>query len=251
MNNTQKRGKQIVQMTGIEKAFPGVKALDKVDFDLYEGEVLALLGENGAGKSTLVKILSGVYQRDAGSMKIFGEEITGDWNTNKAQEKGIAIIHQEMNLCPHLSVAENIFLGRELTKGGKIDNEQMHAKTQELLDSLNIDLDPDTVVGDMQMSKQQMVEIAKALSQDARILIMDEPTSALTSKEIDELFKIIRRLKSNGIGIVYISHRLEELQYIVDRVIIMRDGHYITGMDFNPQKMDEYITYMVGREIKE
>ena len=129
MNNTQKRGKQIVQMTGIEKAFPGVKALDKVDFDLYEGEVLALLGENGAGKSTLVKILSGVYQRDAGSMKIFGEEITGDWNTNKAQEKGIAIIHQEMNLCPHLSVAENIFLGRELTKGGKIDNEQMHAKT--------------------------------------------------------------------------------------------------------------------------
>ena len=251
MNNTQKRGKQIVQMTGIEKAFPGVKALDKVDFDLYEGEVLALLGENVAGKSTLVKILSGVYQRDAGSMKIFGEEITGDWNTNKAQEKGIAIIHQEMNLCPHLSVAENIFLGRELTKGGKIDNEQMHAKTQELLDSLNIDLDPDTVVGDMQMSKQQMVEIAKALSQDARILIMDEPTSALTSKEIDELFKIIRRLKSNGIGIVYISHRLEELQYIVDRVIIMRDGHYITGMDFNPQKMDEYITYMVGREIKE
>lgn len=251
MEATQnKRGRKIVQMTGIMKEFPGVKALDDVSFELYEGEVLALLGENGAGKSTLVKVLSGVYQRDAGSMTIFDREI-GDWNTTRAQEAGIAIIHQEMNLCPHLSVSENIFLGREILKGRRLDNDQMRRKTSELLHRLNIDLDPDMVVGDMQMSRQQMVEIAKALSQDAKILIMDEPTSALTSKEIDELFKIILGLRNNGIGIVYISHRLEELQHIVDRVIIMRDGRYITQMPFDPSRMDEIIAHMVGREIKE
>ena len=242
--------KELVRMTGIKKAFPGVKALDDVKFDLYSGEVLALLGENGAGKSTLMKILSGVYQRDEGDIVLFGNRIE-EWDANKAKEAGVAIIHQELNMCTHLSVAENIFLGRELVKNGRLDNGQMNVETQMILDKLNIDIAPCAQVSDLAVSKQQMVEIAKALLQNAKVLIMDEPTSALTSKEIDELFKIIHQLKSEGIGIVYISHRLEELQHIVDRVIIMRDGHYITEMPYDINKMDEIISNMVGHEIKE
>lgn len=248
--NESPSGQELVRMSGIMKEFPGVKALDDVKFNLYSGEVLALLGENGAGKSTLMKILSGVYRRDGGELTLFGNEI-GDWDANKAKAAGVAIIHQELNMCTHLSVAENIFLGRELVKNGRLDNDRMNALTKEILDKLNIDIDPKSQVSGLAVSKQQMVEIAKALSQDARVLIMDEPTSALTSKEIDELFKIIRQLKSEGIGIVYISHRLEELQHIVDRVIIMRDGHYITEMPYAVKQMDEIISNMVGHEIKE
>ena len=237
-------------MTGIMKEFPGVKALDNVKLDLYAGEVLALLGENGAGKSTLMKILSGVYQRDDGEIILFGNKI-GEWDANKAKNAGVSIIHQELNMCTHLSVAENIFLGRELIKNGRLDNERMNQETKEILHKLNIDIDPREQVSELAVSKQQMVEIAKALSQNAKVLIMDEPTSALTSKEIDELFKIIHQLKSEGIGIIYISHRLEELQHIVDRVIIMRDGKYITQMPYDINRMDEIIANMVGHEIKE
>lgn len=240
----------IVSMENICKSFPGVKALDHVNFELRSGEVMALLGENGAGKSTLMKILSGVYTRDEGKMQIFGKEY-GDLTPKMAQEAGVAIIHQELNMCRHLSVAENMFLGREIKKGIVLADSEMEAEAKRILDELKIELDPKQVVGDLPVSKQQMVEIAKALSTDAKILIMDEPTSSLTAKEIEDLFRIIRELKAKGCGIVYISHRLEELQHIVDRVTIMRDGQYITSMDFKDTNMDEIISFMVGREIKE
>lgn len=240
----------IVSMEHISKSFPGVKALDDVRFDLRSGEVMALLGENGAGKSTLMKILSGVYTRDGGSMEIFGKEY-GDLNPKLAQEVGVAIIHQELNMCKHLSVAENMYLGREKTRGVILSNSEMEAEARAILDELNIGLEPQQIVGDLPVSKQQMVEIAKALSTNARILIMDEPTSALTAREIEDLFRIIKDLKAKGCGIVYISHRLEELQHIVDRVTIMRDGQYITSMKFQDVTMDEMIAHMVGREIKE
>lgn len=240
----------IVELNHIQKSFPGVKALDDVSFRLNAGEVLALLGENGAGKSTLMKILSGVYTKDSGDITIFGksyEHIT----PKLAQELGIVIIHQELQMCSHLTVAENIFLGREKTKNGILSNREMNEKAKEILEWLKIDLNPKTVVSNLPVSKQQMVEIAKALSMNAKILIMDEPTSALTSKEIDELFLIIKQLKKQGCGIVYISHRLEELEHIVDRVTIMRDGKYITSMNFHETTMEEMIAHMVGREIKE
>ena len=240
----------IVEMTHITKTFPGVRALDDVSFNLTSGEVLALLGENGAGKSTLMKILSGVYTRDNGTMEIFGKEY-GDLTPKQAQEVGVAIIHQELNMCRNLSVAENMFLGRELSGKITLDNRRMRQEAKQILDDLKIDIDPDQTVGDLPVSKQQMVEIAKALSINAKILIMDEPTSALTAKEIEDLFRIIRKLKSEGRGIVYISHRLEELAEIVDRVTIMRDGQYITSGNFSDMSMDQIITNMVGREIKE
>ncbi len=240
----------IVSMKNVCKNFPGVKALDNVNFELRSGEVMALLGENGAGKSTLMKILSGVYTRDSGELEIFGKNY-GNLTPKQAEEAGVAIIHQELNLCRHLTVAENIFLGREIYGKIALDNARMEAEAQKILDGLKIDINPRQVVGDLPVSKQQMVEIAKALSVNAKILVMDEPTSALTSKEIDELFRIILDLKSEGKGIVYISHRLEELQHIVDRVTIMRDGQYILTAGFNDLTMDEIITNMVGREIKE
>ncbi len=243
-------GEIIVSMKNICKSFPGVKALDGVDFELRSGEVLALLGENGAGKSTLMKVLSGVYTRDEGSVEIFGKEY-GDLTPKQAQEAGVAIIHQELNMCKHLTVTENMFLGRE--KRGKValDNSSMEKEAKEILDDLKIDISPNQIVGELPVSKQQMVEIAKALSIHAKILIMDEPTSSLTAREIEDLFRIIRKLKSEGKGIVYISHRLEELQHIVDRVTIMRDGQYITTMNFKETTMDQIIAHMVGREIKE
>lgn len=243
-------GDVIVSMKNICKSFPGVKALDNVEFELRSGEVMALLGENGAGKSTLMKILSGVYTRDSGSVEILGKEYD-HLSPKVAEEVGVAIIHQELNMCKHLSVAENIFLGRELSKGLQLDNERMERESKKILDSLRIDIDPGHIVGDMPVSKQQMVEIAKALSIHAKILIMDEPTSSLTAKEIEELFRIIRDLREKGCGIVYISHRLEELKAIVDRVTIMRDGQFILRNDFYKMKMDEIIAGMVGREIKE
>lgn len=240
----------IVEMEHIDKSFPGVKALDDVSFCLRAGEVMALLGENGAGKSTLMKILSGVYQKDSGTIHIFGKEVQ-DLNPKKAQELGVAIIHQELNLCGHLTVTENIFLGHETMKKGLLSDKEMRLEAKKVLDELNMDISPEAVVGDLAVSKQQMIEIAKALSINAKILIMDEPTSALTSKEIEDLFVIIRKLTSQGMGIVYISHRLEELQHIVDRITIMRDGKYITSMDFKDTSLQVIITNMVGREIKE
>lgn len=240
----------IVELINVNKAFPGVKALDNVSFNLRAGEVMALLGENGAGKSTLMKVLSGVYQKDSGLIKVFGETVE-NLTPKKAQDLGIAIIHQELNMCSHLSVAENIFLGREIVKNGILCKREMNEAAKRILDELSLDIDPETIVGTLGVSKQQMVEIAKALSTNSRVLIMDEPTSALTAKEIEELFKIIRKLRDEGHGIVYISHRLEELHHIVDRVTILRDGKFIKAMEFKDTDMSGIISLMVGRDIKE
>jgi ribose transport system ATP-binding protein len=240
----------IVEMEHINKSFSGVPVLKNVRFSLRSGEVMALLGENGAGKSTLMKILSGVYVRDSGTVKVFGQE-QGNLDTKKAQELGIAIIHQELNMCRHLTVAENIFLGRELKHGITLNNREMMEKTQKILEALKIDLNPNTVVGDLPVSRQQMVEIAKALSIHARILIMDEPTSALSSKEIDELFRLVHQLRDEGCGIVYISHRMEELRHVADRVTVMRDGEFILEGNFSDYTLDQLITKMVGRNIED
>ncbi len=238
----------LVEMKGISKSFPGVKALEEVDFSLQSGQVMALLGENGAGKSTLMKIVSGIYQKDAGTIWIHGKE-QHDLNPKQAQKLGVAIIHQELNMCAHLTVAENMFLGRELTNKRVLSKRQMNKAAGDILHQLRVDIRPTDIVGHLPVSKQQMVEIAKALSTKARILIMDEPTSALTSKEIEDLFAVIHDLKAQGCGIVYISHRLEELQYIVDHVTIMRDGHYIMDAPFKELPMDKMISHMVGRTI--
>lgn len=240
----------IVSMQHIVKTFPGVRALDDVKFELRSGEVMALLGENGAGKSTLMKILSGVYTRDSGQVTISGRDY-GNLTPGLAQEAGVAIIHQELNMCRHLTVAENMFLGRERVKGIVLQDSEMEAEARKILRDLRLDIDPGQTVGGLPVSKQQMVEIAKALSAKAKILIMDEPTSSLTAAETRELFRIIRKLKADGCGIVYISHRLEELQAIVDRVTIMRDGQYITDGSFGDMSMDSIIEHMVGRQIKE
>ncbi|MCR4891230.1 MAG: sugar ABC transporter ATP-binding protein [Lachnospiraceae bacterium] len=240
----------IVSMEHICKQFPGVKALDDVRFELRKGEVMALLGENGAGKSTLMKILSGVYTRDSGDLTIMGKSY-GDLDPKSARAAGVAIIHQELNMCRHLSVAENMFLGREIKGSITLNNKEMKKIAREYLDELGVDISTDQIVGDLPVSKQQMIEIAKALSVNAKILIMDEPTSALTARECEELFRIIRQLKDRGCGIVYISHRLEELSHITDRVTIMRDGKYITQGNFTDFSMDDIISNMVGREIKE
>jgi ribose transport system ATP-binding protein len=240
----------LLELSGIGKSFPGVKALDDVQFNLKAGEVHALLGENGAGKSTLMKIISGIYHRDCGSYRIDGAEI-GELNPKTAQELGIAIIHQELNMCTDLTVAENMFLGRESHFHGYVRQKEMNRAALAILQELKIDIDPTTVVKKLPVSKQQMVEIAKALSTKARILIMDEPTSALTEREIVELFRIIHDLKRQGCAIVYISHRLEELKEITDRVSIFRDGRYVATRNFSETNLDEIIAMMIGREIKE
>ncbi|MBQ7733730.1 MAG: sugar ABC transporter ATP-binding protein [Synergistaceae bacterium] len=246
----------VVTMEHITKTFPGVKALDDVQLHLKAGRVMALLGENGAGKSTLMKILSGVYTRDSGEITIFGNKIEGDLNTKQAQALGVAIIHQELNMCQHLSVAANMFLGREITKGGRLDNAEMNRQAVEQLAKLGIhDIDPDEAVGNLTVGRQQMVEIAKALLINARVLVMDEPSSSLSNAEITEMFRIVHELKAMGTAIVYISHRLQELHYIVDDVTIMRDGKYILEGTFdeltggNPDHMDKIIANMVGHEV--
>ena len=212
----------LLEVEGISKSFPGVRALHQVQFVLHPGEVLVLVGENGAGKSTLMKILSGIYQRDEGTIKVDGREVTIA-NPAAAQQLGISIIHQEMNLMPDLTVAQNIYIGREPHKGPFLDERGLNRKAQDLLDGLGIKLDARQIVGDLTVAKQQMVEIAKALSFDARVLIMDEPTSALTDSEVETLIGLIENLRAKGTGIVYISHRMEELKRLADRVTVLRD----------------------------
>ena len=215
-------------MRDIEKSFPGVRALTGVSFDVRAGEVHALLGENGAGKSTLIKIISGVYQPDAGAILIDGRE-TRFATPEDAKRAGVATIYQELLLFPELTVAENIFLGHApRAGGGRIDWRAMRAKAEALLASLEIDdLAADQIVGALSVGNRQRVEILRALSHDARILIMDEPTAALTESDVTRLFDIVRRLKARGVGIVYISHRLDEIFEIADRVTVLRDGAYV------------------------
>ncbi len=240
----------LLRATHISKSFSMVQALSDVGFDLFPGEVHALLGENGAGKSTLMKIFSGVYAKDEGEIFVKGER--ADISTPvRAQELGIGIIHQELNLCGHLSVAENIFLGREETRFGVTDEKSQNEKAANLLKRLGVDIDPKALVRELPVSKQQMVEICKTLSMNADIIIMDEPTSALTEKEIDDLFRIIIDLKREGKGIVYISHRLEELARITDRITILRDGKFISTHRFADITLPEIIARMVGRDLKE
>ncbi|EGI4427408.1 sugar ABC transporter ATP-binding protein [Escherichia coli] len=239
-----------LQMKHITKRFPGVLALNDVQFTLRRGEVHALLGENGAGKSTLMKILSGVYQPDEGEI-IFEDKPVSFSYPLSAQNVGITIIHQEFNLFPELTVEENIFIGREFCKKNRwrLDEKQQRQATIEILQKLNLAIKPDTLVADLTVAQQQMVEIAKAISVNARILIMDEPTAALTETEIESLFRVTRLLKEQGTGIVYISHRLEELALIADRATVMRDGQYISTVDYECVKISDLIAMMVGRDL--
>jgi ribose transport system ATP-binding protein len=240
---------QLLAVEGISKVFPGVKALDGVDFDLDRGEVLALVGENGAGKSTLMKILSGIYSPDAGRIVMEGDEIDVA-DPKAAQKLGISIIHQEMNLMPHLTVAQNVYIGREPRTGPWVRDGELNRRTQQLLDDLGITLKPTQVVGDLTVASQQMVEIAKALSfPHTKILIMDEPTSAISISETQVLFRLIRSLRDRGVGIVYISHRMEELRQIADRVTVLRDGQYVGTKRMDEVTDDEIIAMMVGRDI--
>ena len=243
-------GNVLVQMKNISKSFSGTKVLKGVNLELGHGEILALLGENGAGKSTLMKILSGIYSKDEGEIYLDGE-LCHFQNPKEAQNKGVAIIHQEMNLCNDLSVSENIFLGREVMEGLSLNHKKMDEEAQKILDDLGISMKSTELAGDLKVSEQQMVEIAKALSQDAKVLIMDEPTSALSRKEIEDLFRVIRKLRDEGRGIIYISHRLDELRAIVDKVSILRDGENVISGDLKDFSIDDIIRHMVGREIQD
>lgn len=240
----------LLEVEGVSKSFPGVRALHDVHFRLNAGEVLVLVGENGAGKSTLMKILSGIYTRDAGTIRVDGREVAIA-SPAEAQQLGISIIHQEMNLAPDLTVAQNIFIGREPRRGPFLSERALNRKTSDLLRRLGIVLAPAQIVGDLTVAQQQMVEIAKALSYDARVLIMDEPTSALTDAEVETLFRLIEDLKAKGTGIIYISHRMEELQRLADRVTVLRDGEYIGGLERSEISVPRIIEMMVGRHIEE
>jgi ribose transport system ATP-binding protein len=238
-------------MRQIRKTFPGVVALDGVNFDLRRGEVHILLGENGAGKSTLIKILSGAYQKDSGSILLDGREVEIR-NPRHAQELGVSIIYQELTLVPQLTAGENIFLGREYSLvRGVVDNRRLFRAAQALLDDLGVRIPARSTVKDLGVAQQQMVEVAKALSLEARILIMDEPTSALTEQEIKILFDVIRRLKEKGVSIIYISHRLEELFEIGDRVTVLRDGTHVGTLAVADVSRFELVRMMVNREVKE
>ena len=242
----------LVQMEGISKAFPGVQALENAHFELRAGEVHALVGENGAGKSTLMKVLTGIYRADAGSILYKGEPVVVP-DPRAGRDLGISMIHQELVLAPHLTVAENIYMGREPRGrlGFTIDSKEQVRQTSELIERLGLKLEPTARVMDLKVAQQQMVEIAKALSLDASVLIMDEPTAALTETEIDELFRIIRALREQGKGIVHISHRLEELRLISDRVTVMRDGRHVDTVETQAVSIDDIIAMMVGRTIYE
>lgn len=241
---------KLLVMDDIVKSFGQNEVLKKVRFDLKPGEVHALMGENGAGKSTLMKILTGIHERDSGLVKINGEE-KNYTDPKEAQIDGIAIVHQELNMMKDLTVSENIFIGREKTKKGFIDDSEAIKNAQSLFEKLNVHINPNTKVNDLTVGQQQMVEIAKAISMDAQIIVFDEPTAALTEKEIDDLFKIIRELKSNNIGIVYISHRMNEIGKITDRITVLRDGDYVGTVKTEIVSKDEIIQMMVGRSLSE
>ena len=243
-------GEVILTMKGIDKSFPGVHALDHVDLEVRKGEVLALMGENGAGKSTLMKVLTGIYKKDSGTITYEGKEVEFT-NTREAQDAGIVIVHQELNMLGHLTVAQNIFIGREFKKGIKIDDAKMKAESKKLFDRMNIDIDPSETMSNLTVGRQQMCEIAKAISHDAKVIIFDEPSAALTEAEIEELFKIINDLRDKGIGIVYISHRMDEIKKITDRVTVMRDGQYVGTLITKDSTKDDIINMMVGRVIYE
>lgn len=243
-------GEVILTMNQIDKSFPGVHALDHVDFEVRKGEVHALMGENGAGKSTLMKVLTGIYTKDSGSIIYEGKEVEFK-GAREAQEAGVVIVHQELNMLGHLTVAQNIFIGREFKKGIKIDDKKMNEEAAKLFERLHINIDPTETMSNLTVGKQQMCEIAKAISFNAKVIIFDEPSAALTEAEIEELFKIIRDLREQQLGIVYISHRMDEIKVITDRVTVMRDGGYVGTLITKDCTKDDIINMMVGRVIYE
>ena len=241
----------LVEMEGIEKRFPGVHALRDVRFDLRSGEVHALMGENGAGKSTLMKILSGIYRRDGGTLRVDGREVAPE-SPAEAQALGIGIIHQELSLMNDLTAAQNVFIGREPRRRfGRLDEAELNRRTAEIFGSMNLRIDPRAPVAEQTIARQQLIEIAKALSYDPRVLIMDEPTAALNDAEIAELFEVIARLKARGVGIVYISHKMDEIKRVADRVTVMRDGAWIDTLQAAETPLARIIALMVGREVNE
>lgn len=240
----------ILSVRNVDKSFSGVKVLQDINFDVHRGEVHILVGENGAGKSTLMKIITGIYEKDVGELFFEGKKVEIN-NAKDAQELGISIIHQEFNLLANRSISQNIFLGREPTRNRFIiDEELMDQKSKELLSNLGVDIDPRTKISSLGVAQQQMVEVAKALSFESKIIIMDEPTATLTNKEVEKLFEMIRSLRVRGVTIIYISHRLEEFWEIGDRVTVLRDGQTIKTTKLEETTMDEIIRLMVGREIK-
>ena len=242
-------GDVILRMTGIDKRFSGVHALKSVNFDLCAGEVHALMGENGAGKSTLMKVLCGIHSYDTGEIEYFGKPVKFS-TIAESQAVGISIIHQELNMMNHLTVAQNIYIGREPKRGGiYIDDRKMERDAKELFRRIGIHIDPSVKLGTLTVGKQQMVEIAKSISHDSKLLILDEPTAALTQPEVEELFRIMADLKKKNIGMIYISHRMDEINRISDRVTVMRDGEYIGTLTTKDTTKDEIVKMMVGRVI--
>ena len=238
----------LLEMTGIHKRFHGVHALKGVNFQLRSGEVHALMGENGAGKSTLMKVFTGIHKRDEGEIVLYGEPV--NFSTIKeSQDAGISMIHQELNMMNHLTVAQNIYIGREPITNGFINDKKMEQDAAELFKRIGVKIDPAATLGTLTVGKQQMVEIAKAVSRNAKILILDEPTAALTQLEVEELFKIMRDLQAKGIGMIYISHRMDEIQRISDRITVMRDGEYVGTVDTDSVTKDDIVKMMVGRVI--
>ena len=242
----------MIEMSGISKAFSGNVVLNDVSFEVKPGEIHALMGENGAGKSTMMKILTGIHQRDAGVIKVNGQEVNCK-SPQDAEDLGIAVIHQELNILPDLSVTENLFLGKEKTYPlfGILKKKEMHEEAKALLAKLGLDLDPRTRAGDLSVGKQQIIEIAKAIASDAKYIVMDEPTAALTDREIETLFVTVNELKAKGISFVYISHRMEEIFAICDRITILRDGTYVGVRVIKETSFDEIVSMMVGRELGE
>ncbi|MBC5690154.1 sugar ABC transporter ATP-binding protein [Mediterraneibacter sp. NSJ-55] len=243
-------GEVILTMKDIDKSFVGVHALKNAQLELRKGEVHALMGENGAGKSTLMKILTGIYSKDSGTIIYDGKEVEYK-NPKEAQQAGVVIVHQELNMMNHLTAAQNIFIGREKMNGKLINDGKMAEEAKRLFDMLHIDIDPKETMGRLTVGKQQMCEIAKAISTDARIIVFDEPTAALTETEINELFKIIDDLRKKDLGIIYISHRMDEIKRITDRVTVMRDGEYVGTLVSKECTKDDIISMMVGRVVYE
>ncbi len=241
-------GETILKMRGIQKYFSGVHALKGVDFELRAGEVHALMGENGAGKSTLIKVLCGIHKCDGGFIEYFDGQVTFA-NIAESQAAGISVIHQELNMMNDLTVAQNMFIGREFMNASFINDKKMEEEAQHLFDKMGVKIDPSVKLGNLTVGKQQMVEIAKAVSRDCKLLVLDEPTAALTQPEVEELFKIMRDLKEKGIGMIYISHRMDEINRISDRVTVMRDGEYVGTVNTAEVTKDDIVKMMVGRVI--
>src|SRR5215470_7185861 len=240
----------LLRMTSISKRFPGVQALDNVDLEVLPGEIHALLGENGAGKSTLIKILSGAQQPDSGTIEFGGQSVTLV-SPHDAQRRGIVTIYQEFTLAPNMTIAENVFIGREPGGGVFVDWRKMASETRAITKRLGLELPPMAIVSGLSVAEQQMVEIARALSMKSRLIVMDEPTSALSLAEVDKLFRIARELKAHGLSIIFVTHRLEEVMQICDRYTVLRDGRLMGSGSIKDITIDGIIRLMVGREVKE